>query len=62
MSAKKITSAIAILGAIILIISIIGRFLGIIPFGLRNVMLIVGLTCMFLGTIWKVVIEMNEGK
>lgn len=62
MSAKKITSAIAILGAIILIISIIGRFLGFIPFGLRNVMLIVGLTCMFLGTIWKVVIEMNEGK
>lgn len=62
MNPKKITSTIAVIGAIILIISIIGRLIGFIPFELRNMMLIVGLTCMFLGTIWKVVIEMNEGK
>ncbi len=56
---NRISSVAAILGVSIVIISIIGRFLNYIPFGQRNMMLVIGLTCMLLGTLWKVVQEMN---
>ena len=62
MSTQKITSVAAVIGVLIVITSIIGRYLDFIPFGTRNMMLIIGLTFMLLGTIWKVVNEMNEGK
>lgn len=62
MNAKKLTNAIALLGVFILLISILGRLMGFLPFDNRNIMLVVGLTCMLLGTIWKVVLEMKEDK
>ena len=60
MTSNKITSIVALIGVVIVISSIIGRYFDLIPFGIRNMMLVIGLTLMLLGTIWKVVTEMNN--
>ena len=60
MNSHKITSLVEVVGIILVITPIIGRHLDFIPFGTRNMMLIISLTFMLLGTIWKVVSEMNE--
>ncbi|MCO6359717.1 hypothetical protein [Roseivirga pacifica] len=55
----KLTGYIAFTGLAIVLLSILSRFVDLVPIRYRTTALIVGFTLMFLGTLWRVVTEMN---
>lgn len=42
-----------------MLLSILSRFIDLVPMRYRTTALVVGFTLMFLGTLWRVVTEMN---
>ncbi|MFY0594139.1 hypothetical protein [Roseivirga sp.] len=58
----KITGWIAVAGLILVIISFVLRMFSIIDMSVRSMFMIAGFTLMLLGTLWRVVLEMNEDK
>lgn len=57
---RKITTWAAFLGLALVLISLLSRFVYPINFNVKTAMLIIGFTLMLLGTLWRVVTEMNE--
>ncbi|MBO6661789.1 MAG: hypothetical protein JJ909_02865 [Roseivirga sp.] len=56
----KIATWAAMLGFTLVLIGILSRFTDFITVNQRTGCYIIGLALMLLGTIWKVVLEMNE--
>ncbi|MBO3699427.1 hypothetical protein [Roseivirga sp. E12] len=56
----KIVTWIAFFGLFLVIIAALLKLFFSIDFNIRSVMLVTGFTLMLLGTIWRVVLEMNE--
>ncbi|KYG82448.1 hypothetical protein [Roseivirga echinicomitans] len=56
----KIASAIAISGVLLVIVTLLSRLIFRIETSDKNTLLIIGFTMMLLGTLWKVVMEMNN--
>ncbi|OEK05905.1 hypothetical protein [Roseivirga misakiensis] len=56
----KITGWVALLGLILVITSFILKTLSVIDLGIRSIIMICGFTLMLLGTLWRVVLEMND--
>jgi len=57
---QKITGWIAVLGLCLVLTGIISRFVGFLTVDQRTGFYVIGFSMMLLGTIWKVVLEMNE--
>ena len=62
MKKMNVVSWVAFTGVFLVIASILVRILRVhfVDTNARTVMLVVGFTMMLLGTIWKVVLEMND--
>lgn len=56
----KLASAIAISGVLLVIGTLLSRLIFRIETSDKNTLLIIGFTMMLLGTLWKVVMEMNN--
>ncbi|WP_339699904.1 hypothetical protein [uncultured Roseivirga sp.] len=56
----KLASTIAILGVLLVIGTLLSRLIFQIETSEKNTLLIIGFTMMLLGTLWKVVMEMNN--
>ena len=56
----KIATWAAMLGLTLVLIGILSRFIDLITVNQRTGCYIIGLALMLLGTIWKVVLEMNQ--
>ena len=56
----KLTSTLAVLGFLLVVVIMGLNFLSLIEASLRKVLLISGFTLMLLGTLWRVVLEMNN--
>lgn len=56
----KIATWAAMLGLIVVLVGILSRFGNFITVNQRTGCFIIGFSLMLLGTIWKVVLEMNE--
>lgn len=57
---KKLTGWVATLGLGFVLTGIISRYLTFLTVDQRTGLFIIGFSMMLLGTIWKVVLEMNE--
>ncbi|MGW8121494.1 hypothetical protein ACV07N_02460 [Roseivirga echinicomitans] len=58
----KLASAVAISGVLLVIGTLISRLIFNIQTSDKNTLLIIGFTMMLLGTLWKVVMEMNRSE
>lgn len=56
----KLASAVAISGVLLVIGTLLSRLIFQIETSEKNTLLIIGFTMMLLGTLWKVVMEMNS--
>ncbi len=56
----KLASAVAITGVLLVIGTLLSRLIFQIETSEKNTLLIIGFTMMLLGTLWKVVMEMNS--
>ncbi|PIQ47913.1 MAG: hypothetical protein COW03_13305 [Cytophagales bacterium CG12_big_fil_rev_8_21_14_0_65_40_12] len=56
----KIASVVAISGFILVISMLVSKFLINLEQSTRNTIMVIGFTLMLLGTLWRVVLEMNE--
>ncbi|KYG79086.1 hypothetical protein EV198_3649 [Roseivirga ehrenbergii] len=56
----KLASAVAISGVLLVIGTLLSRLIFQIETSGKNTLLIIGFTMMLLGTLWKVVMEMNS--
>ncbi len=56
----KIVTRIAFFGLILVLLAFLSKLFYPIDFNIRSGMLVIGFTLMLLGTIWRVVLEMNE--
>ena len=57
---KSLPKVMAFTGVVLVIVILIGKQFYSIPLYVRSVCLVSGLALMLLGTIWKVVFEMDE--
>lgn len=57
---QKITGWVATLGLLLVIISFTLKMVSFVEISSRSVLMVLGFTMMLLGTIWRVVLEMNE--
>lgn len=57
---QKITGWVATLGLLLVIISFALKMVSSVDISSRSVLMVLGFTMMLLGTIWRVVLEMNE--
>ncbi|KOF03787.1 hypothetical protein OB69_04295 [Roseivirga seohaensis subsp. aquiponti] len=56
----KLATAVAISGVLLVIGTLLSRLIFHIETSEKNTLLIIGFTMMLLGTLWKVVMEMNS--
>lgn len=56
----KIASVVAISGFTLVIGILVSKFLIPLEQSTRNTVMVIGFTLMLLGTLWRVVLEMNE--
>uniref|UniRef100_UPI004048B0F4 hypothetical protein n=1 Tax=Roseivirga sp. TaxID=1964215 RepID=UPI004048B0F4 len=56
----KIASIVAVSGFVLVISMLLSKFLINLEQSTSNTVMVVGFTLMLLGTLWKVVLEMNE--
>ncbi|OEK03158.1 hypothetical protein BFP97_17235 [Roseivirga sp. 4D4] len=56
----KIVTRIAFLGLSLVLLAFLLKLFYPIDFNIRSGMLVIGFTLMLLGTIWRVVLEMND--
>lgn len=56
----KLTTGVAFTGLLLVLTAIISRFGHFLTVDQRTAFYIIGFSMMLLGTIWKVVLEMNE--
>lgn len=57
---RKVTGITAVLGLALVILSMVSRFFEIIPTRIRTITIIVGFVLMLLGTLWRVVHDMQQ--
>jgi hypothetical protein len=56
----KVVTRIAFFGLFLVLVSLLFKLFKVISFDIRSGMLVTGFTLMLLGSIWRVVLEMNE--
>ncbi len=56
----KVVTRIAFFGLFLVLMSLLFKLFNVIRFDIRSGMLVTGFTLMLLGSIWRVVLEMNE--
>lgn len=57
---QKITGWVATIGLSLVIISFILKIFSNADLSIRSILMVLGFTMMLLGSIWRVVLEMNE--
>lgn len=58
--AQKITGWVAMTGLLLVIMSFVLKLFSTVDLSSRSVLMVIGFAMMLLGTIWRVVLEMNE--
>lgn len=57
---RKITGIAAVIGLVLVVLGMVSRFVEIIPTRLRTLTMIIGFVFMLLGTLWRVVYDMQQ--
>ena len=56
---RKLTGITAVIGFLLVLSSMLSRYFDLLPQRSRTTVLIIGITVMFLSSIWRVVIDTN---
>lgn len=57
---RRTTGIVAVIGLLLVLLSMTSRYLNLLPHRERNTILVIGFTIMFLATLWRVVTDMNR--